>query len=240
MNNTPRRGVILIAAAMLLTACGSGGISSTNTGSGGVGGTSTGSGGGVSTPSTPSTGSGGGVSTPSTPSTGSGGGVSSPSTGSGGGSSPSTGSGGGSSPSTGSGGSSARFNLIASPDNASCNYIPNGALSGADLLSIDFYFLIIGGNPSDVPGGLSVTGSSDTGLYTHYYTSPNNQALSVAKFALRSGDFGVLHTIKVVVDSANQVEETDESDNTIIVSVRLPSQRPISTIDPLACTVTQG
>jgi hypothetical protein len=182
MNNTPRRGVILIAAAMLLTACGSGGISSTNTGSGG-------------------------------------------------GSSPSTGS---------SGGGSARFNLVASPDNASCNYIPNGALSGADLLSIDFYFLIIGGNPSDVPGGLSVTGSSDTGLYTHYYTSPNNQALSVAQFALRSGDFGVLHTIMVVVDSANQVEETDESDNTIIVSVRLPSQRPISTIDPLACTVTQG
>jgi hypothetical protein len=113
-------------------------------------------------------------------------------------------------------------------------------LSGADQLSVNFYFLIIGGNPSDVPGGLSVTGSSDTGLYTHYDTSPNNQAVSAAQFALRSGDFGVLQTIKIVVDSANQVEETDESDNTIIVSVRLPSPRPTSTIDPLACTVTRG
>jgi hypothetical protein len=141
----------------------------------------------------------------------------------------------------GSGGNSnARFNLVASPDNASCNYIPNGASSGADELSIDFYFLIIGGNPSDVPGGLSVTGSSDTGLYTRYYTSPNNQALSVAQFALRPGDFGVLHTIKITVDSANQVDETDESDNTIVVSVRLPSPRPTSTIDPLACTISRG
>jgi hypothetical protein len=141
---------------------------------------------------------------------------------------------------TGTDGGSARFNLVASPDNASCNYIPNGALSGADELSVDFYFLIIGGSPSDVPGGLSVTGSSDTALYTRYYTSPNNQALSVAQFALQPGDFGVLHTIKITVDSANQVEETDESDNTIVVSVRLPSPRPTSTIDPLACTISQG
>lgn len=140
----------------------------------------------------------------------------------------------------GGGNSSAKFNLVASPDSASCNYIPNGALSGADELSVDFYFLIIGGNPSDVPGGLSVTGSSDTGLYTRYYTSPNNRALSVAQFALRPGDFGVLHTIKITVDSANQLNETDESDNTIVVSVRLPSPRPTSTIDPLACTISRG
>jgi hypothetical protein len=141
---------------------------------------------------------------------------------------------------TGTGTGIARFNLVASLDNASCSYIPNGTLSGADELSVDFYFLIIGGNPSDVPGGLSVTGSSDTGLYTRYYAAPSNQALSVAQFALRPGDFGVLHTIKITVDSADQVEETDESDNTIVVSVRLPSPRPTSTIDPLACTISRG
>ena len=145
-----------------------------------------------------------------------------------------TGGGGG----TGSGG--AQFNLVASADNASCNYIPNGALGGADQLSVDFYFLIIGGNPSDVPGGLSVTGSSDTGLSTSYHTSPNNQALSVAQFALRPGDFGVLQTIRIVVDSAHQVTETDESDNAIAVTVRLPTPRPSATIDPLPCTVTRG
>src|SRR5262249_62190505 len=61
---------------------------------------------------------------------------------------------------SGGGGSGAKYNLIASPDNAACNYIPNGALGGGDLFSVDFYFLIIGGNPSDVPGGLSVPGSS--------------------------------------------------------------------------------
>jgi hypothetical protein len=141
---------------------------------------------------------------------------------------------------SGTGTDDARFNLVASPDNASCNYIPHGTLSGADELSVDFNFLITGGSPSDVPGGLSVTGSSDTGLYTRYYTSPNNQALSVAQFALRPGDFGVLHTIKITVDSANQVDETDESDNTVAVSVRLPSPRPTFTIDPLACTISRG
>jgi len=218
MSSALPRGLVLITAAVLLSACATTSGSTTSPSTSGTTGTSSTSGGGGT-----STSGGGSTST-------SGGGSS---TGGGGGST--TGGGGSTS---GSGG--AHFNLVASPDNASCNYIPNGALSGADQLSVEFYFLIIGGNPSDVPGGLSVTGSSDTGLSTSYRTSPNNQALSVAQFALRPGDFGVLHTIKIVVDSAGQVAETDESDNTIVVSVRLPSPRPSATIDPLACTVTRG
>lgn len=140
---------------------------------------------------------------------------------------------------SGDGGGDARFNLIASPDNAECTYIPNGHLSGADQLSVHFFFLIIGGNPPDVPA-VSVTGSSDTGLSTSYSAGPHNQAVSSAQFALRPGDFGRSHTLTITVDASNQVPETDESDNRIRVSASLPSPRPSQTIDPLPCSVSQG
>jgi hypothetical protein len=242
MNSALKHGAVLITAAMLFTACASsGGSGSGANGGGSTGSSSTGSSStGSSSTGSSSTGSNSGSSGIANGG-GSSGSSGSGSTGSGSTGSSSTGSSStGSSGGSGGSGSNARFNLVASPDNASCNYIPNGALGGADQLSVDFYFLIIGGNPSDVPGGLSVTGSSDTGLSTSYDTSPNNQAVSLAQFALRPEDFGVLHTIKIMVDSANQVDETDESDNTIVVSVRLPFPRPTQTIDPLACTVTRG
>jgi subtilase family serine protease len=85
-----------------------------------------------------------------------------------------------------------------------------------------------------------VSGSSDTGLSTRYYTAPSGQSMSGASFSLRSGDFGVRHTIRIVVDSTNQVAETNESDNTIIVSVYLPAPRPTSTIFALLCTIPEG
>lgn len=133
----------------------------------------------------------------------------------------------------------ARFDLVASPDNAECSYVPNGHLSGADLLNVHFFFLIIGGNPPDVPA-VTVSGSSDSGLSASYSSGPNNQAVSTAQFALRPGDFGRSHTLTVTVDSSNQVAETDESDNRIRVSVALPSPRPSQAIDPLPCSVSRG
>lgn len=147
--------------------------------------------------------------------------------------------GGGGGTTTPDGGDQAQFNLIASPDNGSCNYIPNGHLSGADQLTVHFFFLIILGNPQDV-GFLSVQGASDTGLSTSYNSAPNNQAQSTAQFALRPGDFGRSHTLTITVDSANQVRETDEADNRIRVTVRLPSPRPNRTIDPLPCSISRG
>lgn len=139
----------------------------------------------------------------------------------------------------GGGDANAQFNLIASPDNADCNYVPNGHLSGADLLNVNFFFLIIGGNPGDVDA-MTVSGTSDTGLSTSYSAGPHNQAVSVAQFALRAGDFGRTHTLTITVDAADELPETDESDNRIRVTVSLPSPRPSSTIDPLACSVSQG
>lgn len=133
----------------------------------------------------------------------------------------------------------ARFNLVASPDNAECSYVPNGHLSGADQLSVHFYFLIIGGNPPDVPA-VTVTGTSDTGMSTSYNSGPHNQAVSSAQFALREGDFGRSHTLTITVDSSNRVAETDESDNRIRVTVSLPSPRPSQAIDPLQCSVSRG
>lgn len=139
-------------------------------------------------------------------------------------------------PGTGTGGGeNARFNLIASSDNVECSYVPNGHLDGSDLLNVHFYFLIIGGNPSDVPL-LSVTGESDTGLATSYNAGPHNQAVTTAQLALRPEDFGRGHAITLTVDAAGRVPETDESDNRITVRVSLPSPRPSSVVDPLACS----
>lgn len=150
-----------------------------------------------------------------------------------------TGGGEGSSEGGDGGDPNARFNLIASPDNGECSYVPNGHLSGADQLTVHFYFLIIGGNPPDVPA-VSVTGQSDSGLSTSYSSGPHNQAVSSAQFALRDGDFGRTHTLTLTVDASNQVSETDESDNRVRVTVQLPSPRPSSTIDPLPCRLERA
>lgn len=139
----------------------------------------------------------------------------------------------------GNGNEEARLNLVASPANAVCSYVPNGSLSGDDGLTVFFFFLVLG-DPSDLDGSVRVQGSSDTGLSTSYFTRPSNQALSVAQFELRPADFGRRHVIAISVDSAGEVAETDESDNTIRVSVDLPSPRPTSVIDPLPCDVTRG
>ncbi|MDQ3986727.1 MAG: hypothetical protein M3280_09550 [Actinomycetota bacterium] len=143
-------------------------------------------------------------------------------------------------PGEGEAGDGATFNLIASPDNGSCSYIPNGHLSGADLLNVHFFFLIIGGNPEDVGQLLSVRGSSDTGLSSGHNSAPNNQAQTVAQFALRPSDFGRSHSIAISVDAENAVSETNESDNRVQVSVSLPSPRPSGTIDPLSCSFSNG
>jgi hypothetical protein len=137
------------------------------------------------------------------------------------------------------GGEEARFNLIASPDNVECSYQPNGGAGGADQLTVFFYFLIIGGNPPDVPR-VSVTGSSDTGLSTSFSAGPDNQAVQVAQFALRPDDFGRTHTLTLTVDASDDVPETDESDNRIAVSVSLPSPRPTQAIDPLPCSASRA
>jgi hypothetical protein len=104
---------------------------------------------------------------------------------------------------------------------------------------VHFYFLIIGGNPPDVPA-VSVTGQSDTGLSTSYSSGPHNQAVSTAQFALREGDFGQTHSVTLTVDAGAQVPETDESDNRIRVTVSLPTPRPSQVIDPLSCSVVRG
>jgi hypothetical protein len=133
----------------------------------------------------------------------------------------------------------AKFNLIASPDNGSCNYIPHGHLSGADQLTVRFYFLMILGNPDDIGHLLNVRGTSDSGITTSYFTSPSNDALSNAQFALDAGDFGRSHAITIMVDAHDEVVETDETDNSIRVDVSLP-QRPNSVIDPLPCSITSS
>ena len=132
----------------------------------------------------------------------------------------------------------AEFNLVASPDNASCAYVPNGSLSGADLLNVFFFFLIIGANPEDVESSLAVRGGSDTGLSASAQSRPNNQASNVAQLDLRPSDFGQAHRLTITVDADDQIRETDESDNSIRVDLELPSPRPSVTVDPLACSVS--
>jgi hypothetical protein len=128
-------------------------------------------------------------------------------------------------------------NLIASPDNVRCAYVPNGSLSGADQLTVFFFILLIGASPQQLPGLVAVDATSSTGLSTHLRSAVSNRGATPVQLDLESDDFGHSHTITIVVDPSNEVPEDDETDNRIKVNVFLPSPRPDETIADLHCSV---
>jgi beta-lactam-binding protein with PASTA domain len=131
------------------------------------------------------------------------------------------------------------LNLIASPAGAECGYIPGGHLSGADLLNVFFRMQIEGGTPQET-GLVQVRGQSNTGLTASHNAAPSNQAFTASQFALDANAFGRTHTILITVDPDNRIAEASTADNTIRVTVTLPSPRPTQAIDPLPCTVARA
>jgi hypothetical protein len=130
--------------------------------------------------------------------------------------------------------------LVASPDNVSCAYVPHGSLTGADQLTAFFHILLIGADPSQLSRLVAVRARSDTGLAANVRSAVSNRGATPLQFDLRASDFGRVHTISIVVDSSNEVNETDEGNNGIRVDVRLPSPRPSVTIGDLPCSAVRA
>jgi hypothetical protein len=131
-------------------------------------------------------------------------------------------------------------NLIASPDNVRCAYVPHGSLSGADQLTVFFYILLIGASTSQLPRLVAVNATSDTGLSASLRTAVTNQGATPVQLDLRQSDFGRAHAITITVDGPDEVHETDEGDNRIRASVRLPAPRPDRTIADLPCSAARA
>jgi hypothetical protein len=130
-------------------------------------------------------------------------------------------------------------NLIASPDNGLCDFVPGGTTDGRDALQVSFFILLIGANPGDLPGLVKVDGESSTGATASYRSAVSNQARSVAAIPLSGQDFGAQLTVTITVDTPDEVPETDESDNRITASVRVPSPRPSGAVE-LPCTLNRA
>lgn len=130
-------------------------------------------------------------------------------------------------------------NLIASPDNGLCDFVPGGTTDGRDALQVSFFILLIGANPDDLPGLVKVDGESSTGGTASFRSAVSNQARSVAAIPLSGQDFGAQLTVTITVDTPDEVPETDESDNRITASVRVPSPRPSGAVE-LPCTLNRA
>jgi hypothetical protein len=131
-------------------------------------------------------------------------------------------------------------NLIASPDNVRCAYVPHGSLSSADQLTVFFFILLIGANPNQLLRLVAVNATSDTGLATSLRSAVSNRGATAVQLDLRPSDFGRSHTITITVDGPDEVPENDESDNRIRANLRLPSPRPAGTIADLPCSATRA
>ncbi|MBP2336119.1 hypothetical protein [Saccharothrix coeruleofusca] len=125
----------------------------------------------------------------------------------------------------------------ADPAGGGCQYVPNGALGGGDLLNVLFRIRTSGTVP---PRLVEVRGTSDTGLFTEFRSGWGGSGYTAAQFTLRAGDFGRFHVITIVVDPDDEFAETDEANNRVTARLTLPSPRPTSTIAPLPCTIVRG
>src|SRR6266511_3121203 len=75
-------------------------------------------------------------------------------------------------------------NLVASPDNVRCAYVPHGSLSGADQLTIFFFILLIGATPQQLPGLVAVQATSDTGSSTQLRSGVSNRGATAVQLDL--------------------------------------------------------
>lgn len=114
-----------------------------------------------------------------------------------------------------------------------CSVIPNGALSGADNLTI--FVAVRNGGPGPVGSLVRVSVRSDSGP-----RSDSNSAISTGssfnplQVDLSTNDYNKTHRFTVTADPQNSIIERDESNNQLVVTVRLPA-RPSRSQD-VPCT----
>jgi hypothetical protein len=115
------------------------------------------------------------------------------------------------------------FTLFAIPQ---CEVLPHRSPSGADILTLHVAVRNSGPGEWDRNRLVPWRMSSDTGL-----GSGGNTTLSVGSgftamsVDLRASDYGRLHRFTVVADPGNSIEERGESDNTLAITVSVPSGR---------------
>jgi hypothetical protein len=132
---------------------------------------------------------------------------------------------------------SARFDLVASPDNVQCAFVPNGGLDGRDSLNVFMFVLVIGANPSDVGSLVSVDTTSDTGISGSQHVAVSNQAAVSVQASVPATAFGQTTHLVIAVNADGAIAETDRSNDRVAVTLELPS-RPNRAIDPLSCTAS--
>jgi hypothetical protein len=115
----------------------------------------------------------------------------------------------------------------------SCNVIPNGSLSGADQLTM--FVHVRNDGPGAVDQFVRVSATSDTGLSGSMNTTAGGSGVSALQVDLGPGDFEREQTFTIVADPANEIVESDESDNTSTVVVALPA-RPTSGFESVPCS----
>jgi hypothetical protein len=114
-----------------------------------------------------------------------------------------------------------------------CTVVPGGALSGADGLTI--FVAIRNGGPGTFSRLVPWEMSSDTGLSAHGNSAiSTGSAFTAMQTDLRSGDFNRTHRFTIKADPGNQIVERNESNNTVAITVTLPT-RPIRAAD-VPCT----
>ena len=114
-----------------------------------------------------------------------------------------------------------------------CSVVPNGALSGADNLTI--FVAVRNGGPGRVRRLVPALIVSDAG---HRVSSNNaiseGSAFNPFQVDLSPGNYNRTVRFTITVDPENEFVERDEGNNVKVVTVRLPA-RPTSTTD-VPCT----
>jgi hypothetical protein len=110
-----------------------------------------------------------------------------------------------------------------------CSVVLNGAISGADALTI--FVAVRNGGPGSINRLVPVTMQSDTGLGSRTNSSiSTGSAFSGLQVELWAGNYNRTHRFTITADPDNEIVERDESNNQLTVTVSL-SARPTTSRD---------
>lgn len=140
-------------------------------------------------------------------------------------------------PIVGDGGPVPVVNLNVTPGNIDCRFLRlDGSEQAQDALQLQLSVRLTQGSPFELDRPVSITATSNLGPTVRTIAALSKAQLTLAYIPLRASDFNKSHIIAVIVDPANEIPETNEHDNTISVTVVLPSQPPSATRSvPLSC-----
>jgi hypothetical protein len=108
-----------------------------------------------------------------------------------------------------------------------CSVVPGGALSGADALTM--LVAVRNSGPGSWNSLVPFRVSSDTGLSSQGNTAlSTGSAFTAMQVDLTTADYSRTHRFTITADPNNQIRESDETNNDLVISVALPP-RPTGT-----------